>query len=199
VLRLDEPASLPGVIEALAKGGVRAIEVTLTTPGALEALAEHRATASDLVLGAGTVLDVMSARMAIAAGARFVVSPVFDRALVEMCHRYDVPAMPGAYTPTEILTAREAGADLIKLFPAGGLGPGYLRDLRGPMPGLRLVPTGGVTVENAAAFLQAGAVAVGVGGDLIERAAVAHGDWARVTERARRLQTAVRAARERAR
>jgi 2-dehydro-3-deoxyphosphogluconate aldolase/(4S)-4-hydroxy-2-oxoglutarate aldolase len=105
--------------------------------------------------------------------------------------------MPGAYTPTEILTAEEAGADLIKLFPAGGLGPSYLRDLRGPLPQLHLVPTGGVTAENAGAFLAAGAAAVGVGGALVEREAVARGDYARLTEQARRLTAAIRTARER--
>lgn len=199
MVRIDEAARLTRVVHALAQGGVRAIEVTMTMPGAVEALAALVSAGEDLVIGAGTVLDTETARLAILSGARFVVSPTFRRGLVEMCHRYDVVAMPGAYTPTEIQVAEEAGADLIKLFPASGLGPGYLRDLRGPLPHLRLVPTGGVTADNVGAFLQAGAIAVGVGGALVERDAVVRGDYARLTEQARRLTTAVRAVRERAR
>jgi 2-dehydro-3-deoxyphosphogluconate aldolase/(4S)-4-hydroxy-2-oxoglutarate aldolase len=197
VVRLDDAARLRPVVEALAAGEVRAIEVTLTMPGALEALAAlGPAFGEQILVGAGTVLDAPTARLAIQAGARFVVAPTFSASVVEICHRYDVVAVPGAYTPTEILTAWEAGADLVKVFPAGGLGPGYLKDLRGPLPQLRLVPTGGVTAENAGAFLAAGAVAVGVGGALVEREAVARGDYARITEQARRLKQAIRTARE---
>jgi 2-dehydro-3-deoxyphosphogluconate aldolase/(4S)-4-hydroxy-2-oxoglutarate aldolase len=148
-----------------------------------------------LLVGAGTVLDVATARLVILAGARFVVAPTFRRAVVEMCRRYDVIAMPGAYTPTEVVTAWEAGADLVKVFPAGGLGPSYLKDLLAPLPQLRLVPTGGVGADNVAAFLAAGAVAVGVGGNLVEREAVERSDYARITEQARRITRAVRAAR----
>jgi 2-dehydro-3-deoxyphosphogluconate aldolase/(4S)-4-hydroxy-2-oxoglutarate aldolase len=196
VVRLDDAARLRPVVEALAAGGVRAVEVTTTIPGALDALAElNRSPSGELLLGVGTVLDVETARLAILAGARFIVSPTFSASVVDMCHRYDVVAMPGAYTPTELLTAWVAGADLVKLFPAGGLGPGYLADVRGPMPQLRMVPTGGVTAENAGAFLKAGAVAVGVGGALVPRDAVAHGEYGRVTEQALRLTQAIRAAR----
>ena len=154
-----------------------------------------RSPIGQILLGAGTVLDAETARLAILAGARFIVSPTFSARVVELCHRYDVVAMPGAYTPTELVTAWEAGADLVKVFPAGGLGPGYLADLRGPLPQLRLVPTGGVTAENAGAFLAAGAVAVGVGGALVEREAVARGEYGRMTEQALRLTRAIRAAR----
>ena len=196
VVRLDDAARLRPVVEALAAGGVRAIEVTTTIPGALDALAElKRSPTGQFLLGAGTVLDAETARLAILAGARFIVSPTFSARVVELCHRYDVVAMPGAYTPTELVTAWEAGADLVKVFPAGGLGPGYLADLRGPLPQLRLVPTGGVTAENAGAFLAAGAVAVGVGGALVEREAVARGEYGRMTEQALRLTRAIRAAR----
>jgi 2-dehydro-3-deoxyphosphogluconate aldolase/(4S)-4-hydroxy-2-oxoglutarate aldolase len=197
VVRLENAARLRSVIDALAAGEVRAIEVTLTMPGALDALAGLGPALGDQILvGAGTVLDAETARLAILAGARFVVAPTFSPGVVRVCHRYEVVAVPGAYTPTEILTAFEGGADLVKVFPAGGLGPGYLEDLRGPLPQLRLVPTGGVTAENAGAFLAAGAVAVGVGGALVERDAVARGDYARVTEQARRLTRAIRTARE---
>jgi len=200
VVRLDDAAQLRPVADALAAGEIRAIEVTLTMRGALAALATLSADAGErMVVGAGSVLDAETARLSILAGARFVVAPIFSPAVVEMCHRYDVVAIPGAYTPTEIVTAWQAGADLVKLFPAGGLGPGYLSDLRAPLPQLRLVPTGGVSADNAAAFLAAGAVAVGVGGALVERGAVARGDYARLTAEARRLKQAIRSAREGAR
>jgi 2-dehydro-3-deoxyphosphogluconate aldolase/(4S)-4-hydroxy-2-oxoglutarate aldolase len=196
VVRLEDATSLRRTVDALAAGDIRVVEVTMTMRGALEALSILTAGAGDqLLVGAGSVLDVETARLVILAGARFVVAPIFRAAIVEMCHRYDVVAMPGAYTPTEIVTAWEAGADFVKVFPAGGLGPGYVKDLRGPLPQLRLVPTGGVNSENAGAFLSAGAAAVGVGGALVESAAVARGDFARVTEQARRLTRAVRAAR----
>jgi 2-dehydro-3-deoxyphosphogluconate aldolase/(4S)-4-hydroxy-2-oxoglutarate aldolase len=196
VVRLEDSARLRPVAEALAAGEIRAIEVTMTMPGAIDALAAlNGALGERLVVGAGSVLDAETARLAILAGARFVVSPIFSPALVEMCHRYDVVAMPGAYTPTEVLTAWQAGADLVKLFPAGGLGPAYLKDLRGPLPQVRLVPTGGISADNVAAFLAAGAVAVGVGGSLVAREAVARGDYARLTEEARRLHRAIRSAR----
>ena len=196
VVRLQDASSLRPVIEALAEGEVHVIELTLTMRGALEALYRLNAEASEqLLIGAGSVLDEETARLAILAGARFVVAPTFRAAVVQMCRRYDVVAMPGAYTPTEVEAAWEGGADLVKVFPAGGLGPGYIKDLRGPLPQLRLVPTGGVTAENAGAFLAAGAVAVGVGGALVESDAVARGDYARITEQARQLTRAVRAAR----
>ncbi len=198
VLRLEDAARARPVVEALVAGGVRAVEVTFTMPRALEVLTAL-AGVERLLVGAGSVLDEPTARLAILAGARFVVSPIFRADLVRACHRYDVVAVPGAYTPTEILTAWEAGADLVKIFPATSLGPSYVRDVMTPLPRLRLVPTGGVSAENAGAFIRAGAAAVGVGGALIDRDAVARGDYAHVTERARLLTTAIRAAREQAR
>jgi 2-dehydro-3-deoxyphosphogluconate aldolase/(4S)-4-hydroxy-2-oxoglutarate aldolase len=198
VVRIEEAARLRPVVEALAAGEIRVVEVTVTMPGALEAIAGLGPGLDDVLVGAGSVLDPETARLAILSGARFVVGPTFCPRVLAVCHRYDVAAIPGAYTPTEILAAWEAGADLVKVFPAGSLGPGYLKDLRGPMPHLRLLPTGGVTAENAGAFLAAGAFAVGVGGALIEREAVARGDFARITREARRLVAAVRAARARA-
>jgi 2-dehydro-3-deoxyphosphogluconate aldolase/(4S)-4-hydroxy-2-oxoglutarate aldolase len=197
VLRLEDAASLRPVVEALAQGGMRAIEVTMTMRGALDAVAALGARAANgILIGAGTVLDAETARLAILAGARFVVAPTFSPALIEMCHRYDVAAIPGGYTPTEVLAAWQAGADLVKVFPAGGLGPGYLKDLRGPMPQIRLMPTGGVSADNAGAYLAAGAVAVGVGGALVDNRAIARGDFSALTKEARRLVQAIRAARE---
>jgi 2-dehydro-3-deoxyphosphogluconate aldolase/(4S)-4-hydroxy-2-oxoglutarate aldolase len=198
VVRLDDGAKLKPVVAALIEGDVRAIEVTMTIPGALEAMsALQRIGDGRSLLGAGTVLDPETARLAILAGARFIVAPTLCPAVVAMCARYDVAAIPGAYTPTEILAAWEAGADLVKVFPAGSLGPEYIKALLDPLPQLRLLPTGGVSADNAAAFLGAGAVAVGVGGRLLEREAIARGDYARITDSARRLTSAVRAARDR--
>ncbi len=200
VLRLDDPAKLRPVVDALAEGEIRAVEITMTMPGALDALAAlSRSGGDQLLLGAGSVLDAETARLAILAGARFVIAPTFRPSLVEMCHPYDVAAVPGAYTPTEILTAWEGGADLVKLFPARALGPDYLKELRGPLPQVALVPTGGVSVEDAGVFLAAGAVAVGVGGALVARDVVARGEYGRITDYARRLMRTIRAERERAR
>jgi len=196
IVRLESAARLRPVVDALIEGGIRAVEVTMTTKGALDALALCSAALGDsAVLGAGTVLDTETARQAVSAGARFVVGPTLCPGVVRLCHRYDVVSIPGAYTPNEIVAAWEAGADFVKLFPAGSLGPGYLRELRGPLPHVRLLPTGGVTLDNAAAFLAAGAVAVGVGGALVERGAVEREDYATIRERARRLADAVREAR----
>jgi 2-dehydro-3-deoxyphosphogluconate aldolase/(4S)-4-hydroxy-2-oxoglutarate aldolase len=198
VLRLDDAAKLQPVVSALAAGEMRVVEVTMTMPNAIDALAALTLERSgQLLIGAGTVLDAETARLAILAGARFVIAPTLCLSIVEMCHRYDVVAVPGAYTPTEILTAWEAGADFVKVFPAGALGPDYLRELKGPLPHLRLVPTGGVTAENAGAFIAAGAVAVGVGGALVPRDAVASGNYGLLTENARQLMRAIRAAKGR--
>jgi 2-dehydro-3-deoxyphosphogluconate aldolase/(4S)-4-hydroxy-2-oxoglutarate aldolase len=196
VVRLDDSARLRPVVDALAAGGIRALEVTMTMRGALEALAALSANSGDgMLIGAGSVLDSETARMAIVAGARFVVAPTFSPALVEMCHRYDVAAVPGGFTPTEILGAWQAGADLVKVFPSGVLGPGYIKDLRGPLPQLRLMPTGGVSADNVGAYLAAGAVAVGVGGALVDAAAIARADHVALTREARRLVQAIRVAR----
>jgi 2-dehydro-3-deoxyphosphogluconate aldolase/(4S)-4-hydroxy-2-oxoglutarate aldolase len=199
VLRLESGEHLRPVVDALIEGGIRAFEVTMTTKGALEGLAECSAALGDsALLGAGTVLDPEAAQMAISAGARFVVSPTLCPQVIRTCRRYDVVSIPGAFTPTEITTAWEAGADLVKVFPGGILGPAYLHELRGPLPHLRLMPTGGVTLDNAGDFLAAGAALVGVGGALVERDAIERGNYAAITVRARRLATAVRQARGRA-
>jgi 2-dehydro-3-deoxyphosphogluconate aldolase / (4S)-4-hydroxy-2-oxoglutarate aldolase len=199
IVRLESAARLRPVVDALIEGGIRAVEVTMTTKGALEALAQCSAALGDTaLLGAGTVLDTETARLAVTAGARFVVGPTLCPGVVRLCRRYDVVSIPGAYTPNEIVSAWEAGADFVKVFPAGSLGPGYLRELRGPLPHVRLLATGGVTLDNAAAFLAAGAVAVGVGGALVERSAVEREDYATIKERARRLADSVREARGRA-
>ncbi|MFN7990338.1 MAG: bifunctional 4-hydroxy-2-oxoglutarate aldolase/2-dehydro-3-deoxy-phosphogluconate aldolase [Thermoanaerobaculia bacterium] len=196
VIRLKEAASLRAVVDALADGGVRALEVTMSVPGAIGRIAEIAPTLPpEVVLGAGTVLDAETARAAVAAGARYVVSPVLRIGLVAACHELGAAAMPGCFSPTEILTAWEAGADVVKVFPATALGPSYFRDLRGPLPQLRLMPTGGVSLANAGEWIRAGAVAVGVGTALVDPALAAAGRFSEITSRAREFVAAVAAAR----
>jgi 2-dehydro-3-deoxyphosphogluconate aldolase/(4S)-4-hydroxy-2-oxoglutarate aldolase len=196
VIRLQEPSKLRAVIDALAAGGVRALEITMTVPGAIDLIkAVAPSLPKEFIIGAGTILDPETARMAILAGARYVVSPVFSPTVLALCHRYDVAAMPGCFSPTEILAAWEAGADIVKVFPATAVGPGYFKDIHGPLPQVRLMPTGGVTLENTGEWIKAGAVAVGVGTALVERQAVEAGDYATVTAKAARFVEAVAAVR----
>ena len=196
IIRMKEPDRLRAVIDALAAGGLRAIEVTMTVPGAIDLIAQIAPTLPrDFLFGAGTVLDADTASRAIDAGARFIVSPVFRKAVIDACHRRDVPAMPGCLTPTEILDAWDAGADIVKVFPATTLGPGYLKDVRAPLPQVKLMPTGGVTIDNAGDWIKAGAVAVGVGSALVDNQAIAAAQYHRLEENARRIVANVRAAR----
>ena len=196
VVRLPESTGLRGVAAALAAGGVAAVEITLTTPGALEAIAELASQGGDCVIGAGTVLDEKDARNAIAAGALFVVSPTLDRSVVRYCKDRGVTCLPGAFTPTELLEAWRAGAPLVKLFPASALGPRYLREVLAPLPFLRVVPSGGVSLDNAADWIRAGAAAVSVGGALVSGTLVRDQSWGELTARARALVDRVAAARE---
>ena len=197
VIRLQDPDRLKGVIDALGAGGVRALEVTMTVPRAIQLIDAIAPTLPEgFVIGAGTILDPETARAAILAGARFVVGPVFNRGVVDLCHRYDVAVMPGCFTPTEILQAWEAGADVVKVFPATALGPSYFKDVRGPLPQVKLMPTGGVSLDNAGDWIAAGAVAIGVGTAMVDAKAVAAGDWAAITQKAARFVEAVRRARE---
>lgn len=196
VIRIQDPARLRAVIDAIAAGGVRAIEVTMTVPRAIEMIREIAPTLpAGVLFGAGTVVDADTAHRVIDAGAQFIVSPVFRRAVITACHAHDVPAMPGCLTPTEILDAWEAGADLVKVFPATTFGPGYLKDIRAPLPHIKLMPTGGVTLDNAGDWIRAGAVAVGVGSALLDGAAIAAGNYSVVEANARRIVASVAAAR----
>ena len=196
VIRMTDASRLHAVADALLDGGVRAIEVTMTVPNAVALIRELSTRISaDVIIGAGTVLDADTADKVIDAGARFVVSPVFRSPLIEACHAAGVPALPGCYTPTEILNAWDAGADIVKVFPAGGLGPAYFKDVRAPLPHVKLMPTGGVSVDNAGEWIRAGAVAVGVGSALVDARVVAAGDFAAITARAARIVANVRAAR----
>ena len=189
VIRADNPATLGQIIDALLEGGISALEVTMTVPKALEIIEETADKYGDqILLGVGSVLDPETARLAINAGARYVVSPIFKPAIIEMAHRYNLPAMPGCFTPTEIFEAHEAGADIVKVFPAGHLGMKYFKDIRAPMPHLQLMPTGGVNLTNAGEWIAAGACAVGVGSALLDKKAIAEGRFAQLTENARVLR-----------
>jgi 2-dehydro-3-deoxyphosphogluconate aldolase/(4S)-4-hydroxy-2-oxoglutarate aldolase len=200
VIRMQEPDKLWAVIAALAEGGVRALEVTMTVPRAIEMIAELAPTLPEgFLIGAGTVLDADTACRAITAGAQFVVSPVFRPDIIAECHRHDVPALPGCFTPTEILSAWDAGADIVKVFPATSLGPKYFKDLRGPLPQVKLMPTGGVTLDNAGEWIRAGAVAVGVGTALVDTMAIAANDYRIIVANAQRVVANVNAAREKGR
>jgi 2-dehydro-3-deoxyphosphogluconate aldolase / (4S)-4-hydroxy-2-oxoglutarate aldolase len=196
VIRLKDPGKLRAVVDALAEGGVRALEVTMTVPGAVDLI---RALALTLppafLLGAGTVTDVATAEAVIDAGASFVVGPVFRPEVVAACHQRDVAAMPGCFSPTEILTAHDCGADIVKVFPATMLGPQFLKDVRGPLPQVKLMPTGGVTIENAGEWIRAGAVAVGLGSSLLDGKAIDSGRFDLITENARTVVANVAAAR----
>jgi 2-dehydro-3-deoxyphosphogluconate aldolase/(4S)-4-hydroxy-2-oxoglutarate aldolase len=168
----------------------------MTVPGAVSLIAELTATLpGEVIVGAGTVVDADTARQVIDAGARFVVGPVFRPAVIEACHRHDVVVMPGCFSPSEILSAWEAGADIVKVFPATALGPAFFRDVRAPLPGVRLMPTGGVTAANAGEWIRAGAVAIGVGSALVDRELVAERRFTEITARARQFVAAVQAAR----
>ena len=192
IVRADSSDGLVKIIEAIAAGGVRCIEVTMTTPGALEALREASALwkAPDVLLGVGSVLDADTALDAIAAGAEYVVSPNISRAVIEAAHDLGVPALPGAFTPNEIVAAWHAGGDLIKVFPATLGGLDYIKAVRAPLPHIPLVPTGGVTAENLHEFLSAGVVAVGVGTALVSKKMAAEGDFAGIEAQAKKFVTA---------
>jgi 2-dehydro-3-deoxyphosphogluconate aldolase/(4S)-4-hydroxy-2-oxoglutarate aldolase len=186
VVRFSDPAPLLDVLEALAAGGVTVAEVTFTVPGALDVIRAARKQLGDRVLlGAGTVLDPETARAALLAGAEFIVAPNTNLDVIRVCRRYDKLVMPGAFTPTEVVSAWEAGADVVKVFPADVVGPAFFRAMRGPLPQVKLMPTGGVDLTTAAEFLKAGAVCLGVGSQLVDPKLVAAGDFARITATAK--------------
>jgi 2-dehydro-3-deoxyphosphogluconate aldolase/(4S)-4-hydroxy-2-oxoglutarate aldolase len=198
VIRMRDARKLRSVIDALAEGGVRAIEVTMTVPNAVGLIGELAPTLPDgFLLGAGTVTDPATARAVIEAGARFVVGPVFRRDVMDACREQDVAVAPGCFSPTEILDAYEYGADIVKVFPATALGPQFIKDIRAPLPQLKLMPTGGVTLDNAGDWIRAGAVVVGVGSALLDAAAIENGRLEVITANARRIVASVESARTR--
>ncbi|MHC2067491.1 bifunctional 4-hydroxy-2-oxoglutarate aldolase/2-dehydro-3-deoxy-phosphogluconate aldolase [Bremerella sp. T1] len=186
VIRADNGEVLADVTEALVEGGVTAIEVTFTVPKAHQVLEYVADRFGDKIqLGAGTVLDAETARIAILAGAEFIVSPIVDLPTIEISHRYDKAMMPGALTPTEVVKAWQAGADVVKIFPSDLTGPSYLKALKGPLPQIRMMPTGGVNLDTAESFLKAGACALGVGGSLVEKSAIQNNDMDRIRDLAK--------------
>jgi 2-dehydro-3-deoxyphosphogluconate aldolase/(4S)-4-hydroxy-2-oxoglutarate aldolase len=193
VVRSPDSRQLGAVCQALADGGVTVVEITMTVPGALDVVRQVRQALGDRVLlGAGTILDPETARAALLAGAEYLVAPTVNLDVIRLCQRYDKLVMPGAFTPTEILTAWEAGADIVKVFPAEVVGPAFFKAMRGPLPQIRLMPTGGVDLTTAADFLKAGACCLGVGSQLVEPKAVANGDFDRIRDLARQYVNIVR-------
>jgi 2-dehydro-3-deoxyphosphogluconate aldolase/(4S)-4-hydroxy-2-oxoglutarate aldolase len=189
----DEAAS---AIAAIQKGGVSVLEITMTVPGAVELIRDVARRATEALVGAGTVLDPKTARECIDAGARFVVSPALNVATIDACREAGIAVLPGALTPTEVVTAWNAGADLVKVFPANALGgASYIKSLKAPLPQIALVPTGGVNLQTAKDFIKAGAAALGVGADLVDLAALRRGEDEIITERARQFLALVREAR----
>ncbi len=193
VMRAASGELLADVAESLLAGGVEIMEVTFTVPRALEVLRRVAdRLGSRILLGAGTVLDPETARLALLEGAQFIVSPTLNIDVIKLCSRYGKLVMPGALTPTEVLTAWEAGADIVKIFPSDVTGPRYLKALAGPLPQVRMMPTGGVNLQTAGDFLRAGAFALGVGGSLVDPTAVADGNLAKIETLARQFVDVVR-------
>ena len=198
IIRATSGEQLVNVARALHEGGIDVIEVTFTVPNVLEILAAVRKDlGKKILLGAGTVLDPETCRVALLAGAEFIVSPSLNLEVIKLCKRYGKLVMPGAFTPTEIVTAWEAGADIVKLFPADCVGPNYLKALRGPLPQVRILPTGGVDLKTLPDFFKAGACAVGLGSQLVEKAAVESGNMTRIRELASQYVALVKETRDR--
>ena len=197
VVRASSADEAMRVIDAIKEGGVSVLEITMTVPGAIkvmEAVSERYG--EDVLVGAGTVLDPETARVCILAGAKFIVSPALNLETIALCKRYSVPVMPGALTPTEVVTAWQAGADFVKVFPCSAMGgASYIKGLKAPLPQIELVPTGGVNLKTAADFIKAGSSALGVGADLVDVKAIRAGEASVVTERARQFLEIVQEAR----
>ncbi len=197
VVRAVSAEEALAAVDAIHAGGIPILEITLTVPGAIRIIRELTARlGEDVLIGAGTVLDAGTARACIDAGARFIVSPSLDLLTIETCRGLNVPVFPGALTPTEVVTAWKAGADAVKVFPANAVGGAtYLKSLKAPLPQIELIPTGGVSLKTAGDFLAAGAMALGVGADLVDLVALRRGDAASVTAKAREYVAAVKSAR----
>jgi 2-dehydro-3-deoxyphosphogluconate aldolase/(4S)-4-hydroxy-2-oxoglutarate aldolase len=197
VVRSPDSQQLVEAAKALADGGVNVVEITMTVPDALDVVRQVRNALGDrLMLGAGTILDAETCRAALLAGAEYIVAPTLNLEVIRQCRRYNKLVMPGAFTPSEILAAWEAGADIVKVFPADVVGPAFFKAMRGPLPQIRLMPTGGVDLTTAAAFLKAGACCLGVGGQLVEPRAVAEGNFNRIRDLARQYVAIVQQTRK---
>ena len=198
VVRAESSDIAMRAIDAIKEGGISVLEITMTVPGAIRVIEEvARRFGEDAIVGAGTVLDAETARVCILAGAQFIVSPALDLDTISCCRRYSIPVMPGAMTPSEVVTAWKAGADFVKVFPANAVGgASYIKSLKAPLPQVELVPTGGVSLKTAADFIKAGAAALGVGADLVDTAALRKGEDKVISERAKQFIEIVKSARE---
>lgn len=196
VIRADSSAQLLNVAKALRDGGVTAMEVTMTTPNALGVIEEvTRKFGGEILMGVGTILDTETCRAALLAGAEFVVTPTMNPAVIQLCRRYGRPIICGGYTPTEILAAWEAGADFVKIFPADGLGPAYIKAIKAPLPQIEVIPTGGVDLNTAGDFIKAGCSAVAAGSSLVSKKILETENWAELTATAKKFVEAVAKAR----
>lgn len=192
VIRLKDAGKLKKVIEALALGGVSVAEITMTVPNAIDLIKQvTQELSEDIIVGVGSVLNADVAKQAIEAGAKYVVSPIFKKEIIDAAHAYGVPAMPGCFTPTEILTAYEYGADVVKVFPADVLGMAFFKGILAPMPHLKLMPTGGVTLTNAGDWIKAGAVAVGIGSALLDKEAIDNENYSKLTANAKQITESI--------
>jgi 2-dehydro-3-deoxyphosphogluconate aldolase/(4S)-4-hydroxy-2-oxoglutarate aldolase len=193
LIRADNPDGLLDCAKALADGGLTSIELTMTTPGAIRMLEKATAELPDFLFGLGTVLDAETARAGILAGAKFIVTPALRPEVITLCRRYSIPVFSGAFTPTEIVQAWEAGADAAKVFPAEFFGPAYIKSVKAPLPQIELVPTGGVTPETVGEYIRVGAFATAAGSSLVEAKALKEKNWAAITARAKAFVAAVAA------
>jgi 2-dehydro-3-deoxyphosphogluconate aldolase/(4S)-4-hydroxy-2-oxoglutarate aldolase len=194
VIRMADTEKMAKVIRAVQEGGVKAIEITMTTPDAVNVIHTiSKKKSKDILLGAGSVLDPETAALVIHSGADFVVSPVTNPEMIKLCNRYGKLVVPGAFTPTEIISAWEMGADIVKIFPATSVGPKYFKDIKGPLPQVRLMPTGGVNLDNARDFIKNGACCVGIGTALLDKKAIAENNWDVLTQKAESLIKSVKA------
>lgn len=192
VIRVQEAEKLRKVIEAIYSGGISSAEITMTVPNAIQLIEKMTEQLnSNILIGVGSILNASMAEDAIKAGAKYVVSPVFKKEIIDMAHKYDVPVMPGCFTPTEIQTAYEYGADIVKVFPADVLGMAFFKGILAPMPHLKLMPTGGVTLTNAGDWLKAGACAVGLGSALLDKEAVKTENYGKLTDNAKQIMNSI--------
>ena len=188
VIRMEDPKKLLKVTEALMKGGIKLLEITMTVPNAIDLIKKvSQNISSDFIIGAGTVLDTETARAAILAGAEFIVSPYTNYDVITLCKRYNKIVIPGAFTPTEIIKSWEVGADIVKIFPAKYVGPGYFKDIKGPYPQIDIMPTGGVLIDNSIDYINAGACAVSIGGDLLPKKEIEKENYQAIVKRAEKL------------
>ena len=192
VLRVKEEDKLQNVIEAIYSGGISVAEITMTVPNAIQLISKMNSILDkNIIIGVGSVLDSKTAEGAIKAGARYVVSPVFKKEVIETAHMFEVPVMPGCFTPTEIQTAFEAGADIVKVFPADIVGMAFFKAVLAPLPHLKLMPTGGVSLTNAGDWLKAGACAVGIGSSLLDKNAIQENNFSKLTENAKLIMKSI--------